>query len=104
MTNSDTYLNPAYGYNASTYTGGTTINGGTISIASDTSFGPSGGLVINGTALAPSTLQATATFSTSRSIKFGPIGGSGVGNFDVTGVYALTLAGTVADNTGAPAG
>ena len=94
------YLNFA----ASSYGGGTTINGGTISIDLDSALGASsGGLIINGTALAPSTLQATGTFGSGRTISLGPTSGSGQGVFDVTGVYTLTLSGAIG-NQGAGSG
>ena len=93
---------PAYllsvGFTNSNYTGGTTINDGTISIMSDTSLGASGSVTINGTALAPSALQATGTFSSGRTISLGPTSGSGQGTFDVTGIYTLTLSGAIGNN------
>ncbi|CAN7142283.1 autotransporter domain-containing protein [Bosea sp. LjRoot90] len=50
---------------ANTYTGGTTLNQGTLSVSSDGNLGAaSGGLTFGGA----STLQVTATFSTARAV------------------------------------
>ena len=93
--------NATYLYALSTYTGGTIINGGAISIVADNCLGStSGSVTINGTALAPSTLQTTGTFTSARSFNLGPISGSGQGTIDVTGAYTLTLTGAVGDNGG----
>ncbi|MPZ33582.1 MAG: autotransporter domain-containing protein [Rhodospirillales bacterium] len=79
------------------YAGGTSVNQGTLAIASDGNLGaPSGGLALNGGELRP-----TASFATQRAITLGPGGGafftpggvtlsaSGV----ISGAGALTLAG-----------
>jgi fibronectin-binding autotransporter adhesin len=69
------------------YTGGTTINGGTLSISSDASLGaPSGGLAFGGGAL-----QTTATFTTARPVTLNAGGGTFIPNAGTT----LTLAGAV---------
>ena len=69
------------------YTGGTTINGGTLSISSDASLGaPSGGLAFGGGAL-----QTTATFTTARPVTLNAGGGTFIPNVGTT----LTLAGAV---------
>jgi fibronectin-binding autotransporter adhesin len=69
------------------YTGGTTINGGTLSISNDASLGaPSGGLAFGGGAL-----QTTATFTTPRPVTLNAGGGSFLPNAGTT----LTLAGAV---------
>ena len=69
------------------YTGGTTINGGTLSISSDASLGaPSGGLAFGGGAL-----QTTATFATARPVTLNAGGGTFIPNVGTT----LTLAGAV---------
>jgi T5SS/PEP-CTERM-associated repeat protein/autotransporter-associated beta strand protein len=69
------------------YTGGTTINGGTLSISSDASLGaPSGGLAFGGGAL-----QTTATFTTARPVSLNAGGGTFIPNAGTT----LTLAGAV---------
>ena len=91
------YLN----FPTSTYASGTTINGGTISIELDGALGgASGGVTINGTLAAPSTLEATATFSSARTISLGPASGSGYGDIDVTSIYTLTLSGAIVDSGG----
>ncbi len=86
--------------NSSSYTGGTTINGGTLSISTDANLGGGGPLVIDGAAAAASTLQATATFSliAGRSISVAPSGALGVGTFDVSPGNTLTCAGPVTDS------
>ncbi len=92
-------------FNASNYSGGTTIDGGTISIMLDGALGSSsGGLIINGTAVAPAALQATATFSSTRTISLGPTIGSGLGTFDVVGPYTLTLSGAIGNQSGGSGG
>ena len=70
-----------------TYTGGTTINAGTVSIASDANLGDATG----GLALASGILQSTAslTLSATRTV-------SGVGTLDVAPGTTLQIAGTVA--------
>ncbi len=89
----------------SNYTGGTTINGGTISLMNNASLGgTSGGLVINGTTPAPSTLQVTGTFNSARTISLGPTSGSGAGTFDVVGPYTLTLTGSIGNQSGGSGG
>lgn len=55
-----------------TYTGGTTVSGGTLGIGRDANLGdPSGSLTLNG-----GTLLATATFTTARDVTIGPSGGT----------------------------
>ena len=89
---------------ANTYSGGTTINSGTLSVSQDANLGASGGgIVLNG-----GTLQATATVGTSRVIVFngaGTIdtapaivlsksgGSSGAGSLNKTGTGTLLLTG-----------
>jgi outer membrane autotransporter protein len=69
------------------YTGGTTINGGTLSISSDANLGaPNGGLAFGGGAL-----QTTATFTTARPVTLNAGGGTFIPNVGTT----LTLAGAV---------
>jgi autotransporter-associated beta strand protein len=72
---------------ANTYTGGTTINGGTIAVSADNNLGdPAGGLVFGGGAL-----QTTATFTTARPVTLN----AGGGTFSPDAGTALTLAGAV---------
>ncbi|MGY6272023.1 autotransporter domain-containing protein [Achromobacter denitrificans] len=79
---------------ANTYTGGTAIRAGTLSIAADSHLGSTtGGLVLNGGAL-----QATETFTlnAARSITLGIDGGS----FEVAGGKTLSYGGVIADVPG----
>ncbi|WP_194847478.1 autotransporter-associated beta strand repeat-containing protein [Candidatus Neptunochlamydia vexilliferae] len=68
---------------ANTYTGGTTVSTGTLSISSNANLGDnSGGLTLDG-----GTLTTTAGFSSSRGITLGALGGT----FNtVSGVISLT--------------
>jgi outer membrane autotransporter protein len=70
-----------------TYSGGTTINGGTIAVSADNNLGdPAGGLAFGGGAL-----QTTATFTTARPVTLN----AGGGTFSPNGGATLTLAGAV---------
>ncbi|WP_370539512.1 autotransporter outer membrane beta-barrel domain-containing protein [Achromobacter sp. UMC46] len=72
---------------SNSYSGGTTVQGGILSVASDANLGAaSGALTLNG-----GRLQSTATFSTSRAIAAGAAGGS----FDPIAGTILTLRGGV---------
>ncbi|PNG47328.1 MULTISPECIES: autotransporter outer membrane beta-barrel domain-containing protein [unclassified Variovorax] len=86
-----------------TYSGGTTVTGGTLSISSDPNLGTAAGpLTLDG-----GTLQNTATVTTARAITIGSGGGgfqtdadltatgsiSGTGSVTKTGAGTLTLAG-----------
>ncbi len=87
-----------------TYTGGTNINGGTLSVSKNANLGDvKGHVLLNGGAL-----QTTAGFSTNRKIIFGSKGGTikvtdnplqintgitGIGNFTKEGVGKLILTG-----------
>lgn len=101
-----------------TYGGGTTINAGTVSIASDGNLGnASGGVTLNGGAL-----ETTASLASGRSITLGngggtfnpdsgtkltlsgPIGGSGSLTMAGPGTLALTGANTYGGGTSASAG
>ncbi|MEZ5889625.1 MAG: autotransporter-associated beta strand repeat-containing protein [Xanthobacteraceae bacterium] len=74
-----------------TYTGGTTINAGTLSVNSDAKLGnTAGGITFNG-----GTLQSTASFTSNRDVTVGAGGGA----FD-TSSGTLTLGGLIA-GTGA---
>src|SRR5262249_55119533 len=54
--------------------------------------------------LASATLQATATFSSARTISLGPTSGSGLGTFGVVGPYTLTLTGQIGNQAGGAGG
>ncbi|UIJ44831.1 autotransporter-associated beta strand repeat-containing protein [Sphingomonas cannabina] len=69
-----------------TYTGGTAINGGTLSISADANLGDAtGGLSING-----GTLNTTATFGSNRAVDL-----AGAGTFLTDAATTLTLNGAV---------
>ncbi len=86
---------------SNSYTGGTIINMGTVSIGADSSLGtvPStptaGNLVING-----GTLLATGSFTLNgnRGIALGPTTGSGAGAIDVAAGQTLSYVGIIASN------
>ncbi len=109
---------------ANTYSGGTTLNSGTLSISSDANLGAAGaGLTFNG-----GTLQTTGNFATDRSIALNAAGGTfmpasgtkltlwqpvtgsggltmaGAGTLELTGGSTFTGATTVASGTLALAG
>ncbi len=76
---------------ANTYTGGTTLNGGTISVSADNNLGAaSGGLTFNG-----GTLQTTSTFVSNRAVTLNAAGGT----FNTNTATSLELAGVI-DGTG----
>ena len=101
-----------------TYGGGTTVNAGILSISSDGNLGNTGGML----SLDGGTLQATAKFTSARSIMLGagggtispdanktltltgPIGGAGSLTMAGAGTLALTGANTYAGGTEAAAG
>ncbi|MDX3900374.1 MAG: autotransporter-associated beta strand repeat-containing protein [Sphingobium sp.] len=73
---------------ANSYSGGTTINAGTVFISSDANLGAaSGGLTLNGGALG-----VTADFTTARATTLGPLGGT----FIASGGATLTHDGAIA--------
>ncbi len=77
---------------ANTYEGGTTINGGTLSIASDANLGSMSNLLLG---LNGGTLETTASMATGRSIVLG----GGGGTFSPDAGTTLTLNGAI-DGTG----
>jgi autotransporter-associated beta strand protein len=86
---------------ANTYSGGTTILGGSVSVTNDSNLGAStGDLVLDGGALSAA---ASFTLNANRKIYLGPATGSGTGTLDVAAGATLTYGGTLADN-GAGAG
>ena len=76
---------------ANTYSGGTTINGGAISVSADTNLGAAGG----GVAFGGGTLQYGAGFSSARAMTLN----SGGGTFDTNGNTA-TLSGVIGGTAG----
>ncbi|MGA2061515.1 MAG: autotransporter-associated beta strand repeat-containing protein, partial [Thermoguttaceae bacterium] len=93
-----------------TYTGATTINAGTISIASDgTNPGdasPLGAVPLNiasglgNVVLSGGALNASASFTlhANRGVNVGPTSGTGNGTIDVDGGYEFIVAGVIANN------
>ena len=74
---------------ANTYTGGTTLSGGTLSIASDANLGAAtGGLTLNG-----GTLLTTANVTSARAVTLGASGGT-VDNGGNTGTLSGVISGT----------
>jgi fibronectin-binding autotransporter adhesin len=82
---------------ANTYTGGTTISAGAISISADNQIGSSttGTLVLNGGAL---NTTANLTLSATRGIAVGPTSGSGSGILAPATGTTLTYGGIIANN------
>jgi autotransporter-associated beta strand protein len=86
----------------SSYSGGTTISGGILSISSDANLGAAPGsasaanLVIDGGTFATS---VSMTLNANRGIAVGPASGSGSGSFAVATATTLTYGGTLADNS-----
>lgn len=86
-----------------TYTGGTQILEGDISVGVDSRLGAvpasptPGSILLNGGGL---TVTADMTLNANRGIALGPITGSGSGTIQVTGTNTLTYAGVIADNPG----
>ncbi|MEO6477244.1 autotransporter-associated beta strand repeat-containing protein [Luteolibacter sp.] len=84
-----------------TYTGGTTLSRGILSIGSDANIGfvpvsaSAGNIVLNG-----GTLSANNSFtlSSNRGIALGPTSGSGSGTIDVAATRTLSYGGIMADN------
>jgi fibronectin-binding autotransporter adhesin len=70
----------------STYTGGTAILGGTLSVGADENLGGGAG----GLTLGDSTLQTTATFASSRSVRL-----ADAATFETTTGTTLTLSGVI---------
>lgn len=88
---------------ANTYSGTTTISGGTLTVSSDANLGTvpgsatPGSLILNGGALSAS---ASFTLNANRGIALGPTSGSGSGTLDTASGQTLAYAGVIADNGG----
>ena len=86
---------------ASSYSGTTTISGGTLRISADTDLGAAPGsptpgqLVINGGTLATT---SSMTLATNRGIALGPAGGSGGGTLSPAASTTLVYGGDISDN------
>jgi fibronectin-binding autotransporter adhesin len=77
------------------YTGFTTISGGTVVINADNNLGSAGTVVLNGGALSAA---ASLTLVANRTLALGPASGSGAGTIDVASGQTLTFNGVVANN------
>jgi len=84
---------------SNTYTGGTNLNGGTISVSANTNLGNSGGLTFGG-----GTLQITGSSytSTSRSVTLGA--GGGAFNIPATQNFTLTTTSSIGNSSSGPLG
>lgn len=88
---------------ANSYSGATTVSGGTLSVGSDGNLGTApgsataGSLVLNGAALSAS---AGFTLAANRGLALGPTSGSGSGTIDVVASQTLAYAGIAANNGG----
>jgi fibronectin-binding autotransporter adhesin len=82
----------------STYTGGTTISNGVLSIGADANLGANS--AANTLAIAGGTLQVTnsITLGSTRGIVVGPASGSGTGTIEVSTGKTVTYNGTIANN------
>jgi autotransporter-associated beta strand protein len=88
---------------ANTFSGTTTISGGTLTVSSDANLGTvPGSATPNSLIISNSALSASASFTlnANRGIALGPTSGSGNGAIDVATNKMLTYAGIIADNTG----
>ncbi|MBW8865188.1 MAG: autotransporter-associated beta strand repeat-containing protein [Verrucomicrobia bacterium] len=77
------------------YSGITTIGGGTVAINADNNLGAGGGIVLNGGALS---VTANVTLNANRSLVVGPASGSGAGTLDAASGQTLTFGGVIANN------
>ena len=94
--------------NNNSYNGGTTITGGTISIAADGAAGAAAPLGIVPSSVSPKNINlnggalsasATMVLNANRGIVLGPVSGTGTGYIDVaTDGTTLTYAGVIANN------
>ncbi|MFM2141912.1 MAG: hypothetical protein RLZZ476_456 [Verrucomicrobiota bacterium] len=86
-----------------TYSGGTQILEGDVSVGVDSRLGAvpasptSGSILLNGGGL---TITADMTLNANRGIALGPNSGTGSGTIQVTGTNTLIYAGVIADNPG----
>ena len=92
---------------ANSYSGATTITGGTLGVSADNNLGADpgsatpGNLIINGTSAGPAALQSNGSFTlnANRGVALGATSGSaGIGMIDVATGDALTVAGIIANN------
>ncbi len=89
---------------ANTYSSGTIINEGTVSVTADNNLGvffqPPGCYMPDNLVLNGGTLQVTAgfTMSANRGVRLGPVGGSGTGTFNIDASQTLTFNGQISDN------
>jgi autotransporter-associated beta strand protein len=84
-----------------TYTGTTTVNAGTLAMATNANLGPTPGAVnVDSIILDGGALGTTATFTldANRGILVGSAVGTGTGTIDVASATTLTYGGVIADN------
>ncbi|HWC59621.1 MAG TPA: autotransporter-associated beta strand repeat-containing protein, partial [Verrucomicrobiae bacterium] len=80
---------------ANTYSGATTIGGGTVIIDADNNLGAPGNIILNGGTLS---VGNTLTLIANRTLAIGPASGSGGGTIDVAAGQTLTFGGVVGNN------
>ena len=85
---------------ANTYSGGTSVTGGALSISSDANLGTAPAAAATNIFLNGGTLSASTTFelNANRSIALGPASGSGNGTLEASAGTTLTYNGTLASN------
>lgn len=87
---------------ANGYSGKTTVNGGTLSIAADNHLGSAPGVATLGHLVLNGTLEATAAFTlaANRGLALGPAAASGAGTIDtnLAAAAALTYNGVISDH------
>lgn len=80
---------------SNSYSGFTTINGGTVVINADNNLGANGNVVLNGGTLSAG---GSLTLIANRTLALGPASGSGSGTLDAASGQTLTVNGPVANN------
>jgi autotransporter-associated beta strand protein len=80
---------------SNSYSGFSTISGGTVVIGADNNLGAAGTVVINGGALSAA---SSLTLNANRTLAIGPASGSGTGTIDVASGQTLAFSGVVANN------
>ncbi len=79
---------------SNSYSGGTTVAAGTLSVAADNNLGASAGTLT----VSSGVFSANRTFATARTVALGPASGSGQATIDVAGGSVLTLNGPLTNN------
>ncbi len=85
---------------ANDYSGGTTLNGGLLTISADGNLGsPSGGVTLIGGSIQAAGVHGTSfTIGLNRGFALGPTIGVGNGTVDVASANTVTIAGAIANN------